>query len=308
MFIKNKWIIVGILVIGLFFWLVWPKNNSEPTNKPEVPVVVPTLEIDNSQAIFPETLKKVETVVWSPEIKQDYPGELKKIIVKRKTVDEKREEEIIKYFGINKQNGYILKKKNYIQYTNMPTNLDKVPVTTNWEIGEIKNKLRKIASDLNKEIGLEVEWITTSYRKYNQPYMVETTQNEAQFLEISGDYLVEGIRLTTFHGEAIKAYFDGQGNLIKIMIYLKPEINKTDNYWQIMTLEEAMNSPINNYRAGVNDLYDEINKVNLTQAELVQIYDNEKESIAPYFLLQGNTFSAKENKPVNVPVLLKADK
>ena len=75
-----------------------------------------------------------------------------------------------------------------------------------------------------------------------------------------------------------------------------------------MTLEESIKSPINNYRAGVNDLYDEINKVNLTQAELVQIYDNEKESIAPYFLLQGNTFSAKENKPVNVPVLLKADK
>lgn len=307
MFKKNKWIIVGILLIGLFFWLVWPKNNGEPTNKSEIPVI-PTLGVDNSQTIFPETLKKIETVVWSPEIKQDYPEELKKIIVKRKTINEKREGEIIRYFGINKQNGYIVKEQNYIQYTNMPANLDKVPVTTNWNIGELKNKLRKIASDINNEITLQVEWTNTSYRKYDQPYMIETIQNEAQFLEISGDYLVEGIRLTTFHGEAIKAYFDGQGNLLKISIYLKPEIVKSDDYWQIMTLEESIKSPINNYRAGVNDLYDEINKVNLTQAELVQIYDNEKESIAPYFLLQGNTFSAKENKPVNVPVLLKADK
>jgi len=307
MFKKNKWVIVGILLIGLFFWLVWPKNNGEPTNKSEIPVI-PTLGVDNSQTIFPETLKKIETVVWSPEIKQDYPEELKKIIIKRKIINEKREGEIIRYFGINKQNGYIVKEQNYIQYTNMPANLDKVPVTTNWNIGELKNKLRKIASDINNEITLQVEWTNTSYRKYDQPYMIETIQNEAQFLEISGDYLVEGIRLTTFHGEAIKAYFDGQGNLLKISIYLKPEIIKSDDYWQIMTLEESIKSPINNYRAGVNDLYDEINKVNLTQAELVQIYDNEKESIAPYFLLQGNTFSAKENKPVNVPVLLKADK
>lgn len=308
MYKKYKWIIFGILLLGLLFWSIWSKNRGQPSNVPTVPRVVPTLGVDNSQTNFPETLKKIGIVNWNPEIKQNYPNEIKKITIKRKMVDEKREAEIKKYFGINEQNGYVLKNQNYVQYTNMPKNIDKVPVTTNWETGELKNKLRKVASDLNNEISLEVEWTNTSYRKYNQPYMIETTQNEAQFLEISGDYIVEGIRLTTFHGESIKAFFDGQGNLVKIMIYLKPEVKITDNYWQIMILEEAIKSPINNYRAGVNDLYDEIGKVNLTQVQLVQIYDNIEESINPYFLLEGNTFSPREEKPVNIPVLLKANK
>ena len=278
------------------------------TNIPTTPGVAPTLGVENSQTDFPETLKKIGEVNWSLGIKQNYPNELKKITVKRRLIDDKREGEIIKYFGINKQNGYILKEQNYIQYTNMPSNLEKVPVTTNWEIGELKNKLRKIASDLNSEIGLEVEWTSTSYRKYNQPYMIEAIQNEAQFLEISGDYVVDKTRLTTFHGESIRAFFDGQGNLLKISIYLKPEVKITDSYWQIMTPEEAKKSQINKYRAGPNDLYDEIDKVNLTQIQLVQIYDNKTEKAEPYFLLDGNTFSNRDQKPINLPVLLKAIK
>lgn len=308
MFKKYQWVIIGILFLGLLFWSIWSKKGSQSSNVPTVPGVAPTLGVDNSQTNFPETLKNIGTVNWSLEIKQNYPEQLKKITVKRKTIDEKREGEILKYFGINEQNGYVLKEQNYIQYTNMPKNMDKVPVTTSWEIGELKNKLRKIASDLNNEIGLEVEWTSTSYRKYNQPYMVEATQAEAQFLEISGDYVVDETRLSTFHGEAIKAFFDGQGNLLKISIYLKPEVRTTDDYWQIMTLEEAKNSPINRYRAGVNDLYDEIGKVNATQIQLVQIYDNKTESIEPYFLLEGNTFSTRDQKPVNLSVLLKAIK
>ena len=306
MFKKYQWVIIGILFLGLLYWSIWSKNGSQPSNIPTEPGVAPTLGVDNSQTNFPETLKKIGAVNWSSEIKQNYPKEINKLIIKRKPIDEKREAEIIKYFGINKQNGYIVKEQNYIQYTNMPSNLDKVAVTTNWEIGELKNKLRKIASDINNEIGLQVEWTSSSFRKYNQPYMVETTQNEAQFLEISGDYVVDETRLTTFHGESIKAFFDGQGNLLKISIYLKPEVKTIDDYWQIMTLEEAGNSPINRYRAGVNDLYDEIGKVNLTQVQLVQIYDNALESIGPYFLLEGNTFSPREQKPVNLPILLKA--
>ena len=305
---KNKLIIIGIIFLALFFWLIWSKNSNRSTNIPTTPRVAPTLGIENSQTDFPETLKKIGEINWSLELKQNYPNELKKITVKRKIIDDKREGEIIKYFGINGQNGYIVKEQNYIQFTNMPSNLEKVPVTTNWEIGELKNKLRKIASDLNNEIGLEVEWTSTSYRKYNQPYMVEATQNEAQFLEISGDYIVDKTRFTTFHGESIRAFFDGQGNLLKISIYLKPEVKITDSYWQIMTLEEAKNSPINRYRAGPNDLYDEIDKVNLTQIQLVQIFDNKTEKAEPYFLLDGNTFSNRDQKPVNLPVLLKANK
>jgi hypothetical protein len=308
MFKINKGIIIGILFVGFFFWLMLSKNNDQSSNTSTVPKVAPTLGVDDYRVTFPETLKKIETVNWNSEIRQNYPSEIKKISVARKMVDEKREAEIKKYFGISEQNGYVLKDQNYIQYTNMPNNLDKVPITIEWNIGELKNRLRKIASDLNKETGLEVVWTRTSYRKYNQPYIIETTQNEAQFLEISGDYIVNGTRLSTFHGESIKAYFDGKGNLIKISIYLKPEIKTTDSYWQIMTVEEAKNSPINNYRAGVNDLYDDIEKVNITQTSLVQIYDNLEENVNPFFLLEGNTFSSREKKPVNLSILLKAEK
>jgi hypothetical protein len=120
--------------------------------------------------------------------------------------------------------------------------------------------------------------------------------------------MVNETRLTTFHGESIRAFFDGQGNLLKISIYLKPEILNTNDYWEIMTPEEAKNASINNYRAGINDLYDEIKKVNLTQVHLVQVYDNLEESVGPYFLFDGNTYSQREQKPVNLPVLLRAEK
>jgi len=96
--------------------------------------------------------------------------------------------------------------------------------------------------------------------------------------------------------------------LLKISIYLKPEVEMTNSYWQIMSLEEAKNSPINRYRAGLNDLYDEIDKVNLTQVQLVQVYDNKTERVEPYFLIDGNTFSNREQKPVNIPLLLRADR
>ena len=75
-----------------------------------------------------------------------------------------------------------------------------------------------------------------------------------------------------------------------------------------ITKERVKKSSIDDYRAGINDLYDEIDKVNTTQIQLVEIYDNKTESVEPYFILEGNTFSPKENKPVNIPVLLKAEK
>lgn len=306
--LKKHKIIISIIFLGFFLWLIWPRKNEETSTTPIPPKAIPTIEMDNNQAIFPETLKKIGEVNWNSEIKQDYPEKLNKITIKRKIIDEKRENEIKKYLGINDQNGYVLKDVNYIQYSNMPKNLESMPINNNWEIGQLKNKLRKIASDLNNEMDLKIEWTNTSYRKYSQPYLIETTQNEAQFLEIDGDYMVNETRLTTFHGESIRAFFDGQGNLLKISIYLKPEILNTNDYWEIMTPEEAKNASINNYRAGINDLYDEIKKVNLTQVHLVQVYDNLEESVGPYFLFDGNTYSQREQKPVNLPVLLRAEK
>lgn len=303
---KYWWILLIILFLGVFLILSKPKKKGDgsiPDNRTASPT--PNLV---RQEEFPKTLKEVGGVGWSPEIKETLPKELEKLSVKKKTIDIQKEKEILDYMGIDGQNGYIQKDFNYIQYTNMPENVGGLPTATNWDVTGAENKVKKMVQDLNGEKNLEIEWSLPVYRKYEQPYMVESTQNQAQFLEISGDYVVDGIKLTTFHGESFKAYFNARGNLLKFSIYLKPEVVKTGGFWQIMSLEEAKKSPAQNYRAGVNDLYEDINKVNVTQTELVEIFDNTKETIGPYFLLEGNTVSQREQKPVKITILLGAER
>ena len=100
---------LGILLLILLFWL--PKNKIE-TNKETVSnYIAPTLGFENNKNTinFLETLKKVETINWNTEIIEDYPKKVKKIIVKRKAINEERENEIKNYFGINQENGYFIK-------------------------------------------------------------------------------------------------------------------------------------------------------------------------------------------------------
>ena len=303
---KYWWILLTILLLGVFLTLTKPKNRRE--NGITKPTVTPPLGLEKIDEIYPETLRQVGGVNWSPEIKDAFPRELRKMMIKKKIINEQREKEITSYLGISPQNGYIQKDFNYIQFTNMPENIISLPIGSNWDINGNQNKVRKIISDLNQEKDIEISWAKPVYRKYAQPYMIETLQDQAQFLEISGDYMLDGRKLTTFHGESFNAYFDARGNLLKLSVYLKPEIIEGGGVWSILSLEEAKKSPAKNYRAGVNDLFEDINKVNVTQTELVVIFDSTKETIAPYFLLEGNTISQYEQKPVNITVLLGAEK
>ena len=93
---------------------------------------------------------------------------------------------------------------------------------------------------------------------------------------------------------------------IKLSLYLKPDIGLGEGSWQIMSLEEAKNSPISNFRAGVNDLYNQIETVNANRVKLVNIFSNEKNTIKPFFIFEGSTYSEHDKKPVNINVLLEA--
>lgn len=303
---KYWWIFLIILFLGIFLVLTKPRKKERVGIIP--PTATPLPGLEKIDEIYPETLRQVGGVNWSPEIKDAFPRELRKMMIKKKIINEQREKEIISYLGISPQNGYIQKDFNYIQLTNMPENIASLPVGSSWDIQERQNKVRKIIGDLNQEKDIEINWAKPVYRKYAQPYMIETLQDQAQFLEISGDYVLNGKKLTTFHGESFSAFFDARGNLLKLSVYLKPEIIEGNGVWSILSLEEAKKSPAKNYRAGVNDLFEDINKVNVTQTELVIIFDNTKETIAPYFLLEGNTVSQYEQKPVNITVLLGAER
>ncbi len=300
---KYWWIFLIILFSGIFLTLTKPKKKEE-----SVKTTTLISDFRKVDEIYPETLRQVGGVNWNPEIKDAFPREIKKVTIRKKIIDEEREKEIINYLGISPQNGYVQKDFNYVQFTNMPENVASLPVAITWDINGNQNKVRKIIGDLNQEKDIEINWAKPVYRKYTQPYMTETLQDQAQFLEISGDYVLNGRKLTTFHGESFNAYFDDRGNLLKLSVYLKPEIIEKDELWSILSLEEAKRSPARNYRAGVNDLFEDINKVNVTQTELVVIFDNTRESIAPFFLLEGNTISQHEQKPVNITVLLGAEK
>ena len=299
---KYWWVVLGTLFLIMFFITNKQKDKKDSVTIPEKALQPGTTKSE----VFPETLKTIEKINWGNNMETDFPKELPKLIVSRRIIDTARETEIKGYFKNDSADIYVQKEFAYVQYSNIPENPQNLPIVTNWDENGLKAKLKKIVSDLNEESDVDIEWINAGYRKYTQPYMIEAGVDEAQFMEITGDYIIEGMRSTTFHGEAIRAFFDSEGNLLKLSLYLKPVISKGEGFWQIMSLEEAKNSLIEDFRAGVNDLYDPIESVNANRAELVNIFSNEKNTINPFFIFEGNTYSEYDKKPVNVNVLRKA--
>jgi len=299
---KYWWIVLGALFLVMYLTTNKAKDQKNSTQISEKALQPGIVKKD----VFPETLKTIEKVNWGNSLETDFPEKLPKLIATRKIIDSEKENKIKNYFGGEGTNLYIQKELSYIQYSNMPENPQNLPITASWDENKLKSKLKKIVSDLNEENNMNIEWINAGYRKYVQPYMLEAGVDEAQFMEITGDYVIEGMRSTTFHGEAIRAFFDGEGNLLKLSLYLKPDIGLGEGSWQIMSLEEAKNSPISNFRAGVNDLYNQIETVNANRVKLVNIFSNEKNTIKPFFIFEGSTYSEHDKKPVNINVLLEA--
>lgn len=277
---------------------MWPKNKKTEIQEVSLPIIRQDLEI-------PAELPRPTSVSWL--IKENI--ELPKIIkmkIKKQEIEIDRENRIKKILEIKEENGFVDKINNIVEYGK---NVDqKYILDTNeaWKIVELKEKLKTLVEEINETKGIEIEWTEINYKKLLYPRWVESTEKESQSVEISGDYVINGIRMSTYYGEGIKAIFDRKGNLLKLTLSLRPNFIPSEEYEELINIDEASQSPVFMYGVFDNQGIEKINKVNITEAKIVEIYDNKRNLLKPYFLIKGNTFA--ENKPVNIRLLLKANK
>jgi len=297
--IKKYWWLLGGGIILLLVW-AWPKKT---TNNQEI-IQAPLMETREDQYL-PVDLPKVKSVTWMITNNIELPI-ISKFSIQRQAIDIKREAKIKTLLGINDYNGYVNKENNAIGYTDEIKNKNQLPTTGNWDIETLKNKLKRIVENVNEINGLEIEWTGVKYQKILFPRWIEATEKEAQSVEIRGDYINEGRRLTTYYGESIRGTFNKEGKLIKISLALRPEITKEEGEVELINIDEASKSPSNIYGVVDNAGIEGIEKINITQAKIVEVYSNKRNILLPYYWLDGNTYN--EGAPTKVSLLVKAEK
>jgi len=297
---KKSWWIIGIGIVFLIF-LMWPRDKKE-----EVPEIIPTPTVWQDLEM-PIELPKVNKVNWLIKENIELP-KIVKMSIKKQDIDVDRENRIKKILGINGENGFIDKINNIIEYVKeiTPKDKDKLDRNEEWNLAEIKDNFKNIIEEINEIKGIEIEWTEVNYQTLLYPRWIKATEKEAQSVEIKGDYIVNGIRISTFYGEGIKGVFDRKGNLLKLTLSLRPNFIPKEDYEELANIDEVSRRPVQMYGVFDNQGIEKINEVNITEAEIVEIYDNKRNLIKPYYWLEGNTFF--ENKPTKIRLLLKANK
>jgi len=298
--IKKYWWIIGGGIILLLTLLLWPK--SQKKTLVEKPALITIIRDDQ---YLPVDLPKTKSVNWLVSENIELP-KIQKIKIKRQVVEAEREIKIKELLGINSSNGYVDKENNIVGFTEGIESPEQLPTEGTWEIEGLKNKLKKITEDINGKGGLEIEWTNVGYKKILYPRWIESTEKEARGVEIRGDYVIDSTRVTTYHGESIVGIFNKEGKLVKITLSLIPEIVFEEGVEQLININEASKSPIDIYRVVDNAGIEAIDKINVTQAKIVLIYDNKRNIIKPYYWLDGNTYTGKV--PVKVSLIVKAEK
>lgn len=295
---KKYWWLLGIGIILLIF-LIWPKNKKKIIIE-QIPT--PTIREDLE---MPVELPKVISINWLIKENIELP-EIVKLSIKKQTIDVDRENRIKKLLGINEENGFVDKENNIIEYVKEVTPRDKLNISDEWNLTTIKSDFKNIIEEINGFKGIEIEWTENVYQKLLYPRWLKTTEKEAQSVEIKGDYIINGIRISTYYGEAIKGVFDRKGNLLKLTLSLRPNFIPSNESEELINIDEASQSPLSMYGVFDNQGIEKINKVNITEAKIVEIFDNKRNLLTPYYWLEGNTYS--ENKPIKIKLLLKAVK
>jgi hypothetical protein len=295
---KKSWWILGIGIVFLMF-LIWPKDKKEEIYE-EIPVPIIRQDLE-----MPVELPRAASVNWLIRENIELP-KIIKLSIKKQNINIERENKIKKLLGINEENGFVDGVNNIIEYVKEVTPRDKLNTSEEWNLTEIKNNFKNMVEEINEIRGIEIEWTGVDYKKLLYPRWIEAKESEAQSVEIRGDYVINGIRITTYYGEGIKGVFDRKGNLLKLSLSLRPNFIPQEEDEELVNIDEASQSPIQMYGVFNNQGIEKISEVNITEAEIVEVYDNKRNFLRPYYWLEGNTYS--ENKPVKIKLLLKAVK
>lgn len=280
-------------------FLIWPKDKKEEIYE-EIPVPIIRQDLE-----MPVELPRAASVNWLIRENIELP-KIIKLSIKKQNINIERENKIKKLLGINEENGFVDGVNNIIEYVKEVTPRDKLNTSEEWNLTEIKNNFKNMVEEINEIRGIEIEWTGVDYKKLLYPRWIEAKESEAQSVEIRGDYVINGIRITTYYGEGIKGVFDRKGNLLKLSLSLRPNFIPQEEDEELVNIDEASQSPIQMYGVFNNQGIEKISEVNITEAEIVEVYDNKRNFLRPYYWLEGNTYS--ENKPVKIKLLLKAVK
>ena len=294
---KYWWIIGGGIIILMVLW--WPKKQT--TNIPVETKPIATIRTD---PYLPVELPRAETINWLFSENINLP-EIFKNRIKKQVISTEREGKIMKLLGINENNGYVDRENNIIGYSEEIKGIDQLPTDGSWKIEELKNKLKDIVEEINEKEEMEIKWTSVKYQKILYPRWIESIEAEAQSVEIRGNYIFDGQEMTTYFGESIRGIFNKKGKLLKINLSLIPEILKEEEIVQLINIDKVSQSPTNIYGIVDNAGIESVEKINITQAKIVTVYDNKRSIIKPYYWLEGNTYY--ENKSVNLSLLVKAE-
>ena len=295
---KYWWItIIGILLLIWVAYLVKPVEKSTEKTIGQIPI-----NIAREDLLLPIELPKVKNVKWSTPNNFVLPT-VNKYKIQRTEISTVQEKNIKKYLGINDKNGYVDKENNLVGYTEEIKGLDQLPTKGSWNIEDLKNKLKIIVEKVNGKENFETQWTSVKYKKILYPRWVDSEIIDSMAVEIRGEYILNGLKTTTFFGESIVGTFNKEGRLMKLSLSLLPQFIYNGLNSDIIDINVASTSPINMYGVVSNAGVENIENVEINQAEIVQVYSSKMNIIKPYYLLDGLT-----DFKIKVKLLLKAEK
>lgn len=165
----------------------------------------------------------------------------------------------------------------------------------------------------NDKLGIKINSI--KYKKVLFPRWVESTKSEADAVEISASWTIEGIEVKTFYDSPILAVFGRGGTIIKLeyvplaKVNEKKEVNLL-SLTEIQTLSEdnfGIWKKEGNTSYSLSEDKEIVGQIVVRSIELIYVQGDRSEKIWPYYLIEGNSIS-KNNGPIKVYLMVRATK
>lgn len=291
---------IGIILITLIFW---PKNKSgtgggfemlKPKWKdiylPEM-IARPGKVEWNIGDDMTKTVAKIETS--APQNETDRVAKILALKGIKITDINKDDGENIFYYG-NRNNGMWNRTTGLVQAEENITSKKQLLTQEILDTGDIRVYLENILKTIDKK---QIRWTEVSFKKLVYPRWVTSEEKEANVVEFLGNWTIDGKIVRNFADDTIKITTTRGGKILSANIYLLPEATVNGEQQVVdkttLTNTDVADMGIVSYKGGANyELeVDNINieNVNVTQDELVYVYDGRRNKILPYFLLTGTS-------------------
>lgn len=294
-----------MIVIGIVLTVVvlWPKNKSNNLSN------ITMIKTPWKDKYLPVELKRPKKVEWNisensnstiskieasrPENEKERVGRVLAIKGLKNTDIKSEQEGLINYskYGIT---GYWSPTRSFVQVVENITSINQVKTENNLELAEIRTKIENILKDIDTK---EIRWANIEYNKIVYPRMVASDEVNGNIIVFKGDWVVDGKSVRSFVDNSIKITTTRNGRIIGVDIYLLPEmtVNGVEKVVSQDILEKTNYEDIGivnyvggkDYELNVDDI--RIENVNVTQKELIYIYDGRRNKVVPYFLLTGTS-------------------